>query len=57
MAPNLLEQNFEATAPNQKWVGDITPLMSSEGWLYLAVIIHLYSRSVIGCERIKCVKA
>jgi len=48
VAPNLPEQNFEATAPNQKWAGDITYLMSSEGWLYLAVIIDLYSRSVIG---------
>ena len=48
VAPNLLKQNFGATAPNQKWAGDITYLMSSEGWLYLAVIIDLYSRSVIG---------
>lgn len=43
LAPNLLEQDFETTAPNQKWAGDITYLMSSEGWLYLAVIIDLYS--------------
>lgn len=48
VAPNLLEQDFEATAPNQKWAGDITYLMSSEGWLYLAVIIDLYSRAVVG---------
>ncbi|QPL44978.1 DDE-type integrase/transposase/recombinase [Halomonas sp. A40-4] len=48
VSPNLLEQNFVATAPNQKWAGDITYLMSSEGWLYLAVIIDLYSRSVVG---------
>ncbi len=48
VAPNLLEQNFEATGPNQKWVGDITYLMTSEGWYYLAVIIDLYSRAVIG---------
>jgi transposase InsO family protein len=48
VAPNLLEQNFDATGPNQKWVGDITYLMTSEGWLYLAVIIDLYSRAVIG---------
>ena len=47
-APNLLGQNFEASAPNQKWAGDITYLMTSEGWLYLAVVIDLYSRSVIG---------
>lgn len=48
VAPNLLEQDFNATGPNQKWVGDITYLMTSEGWLYLAVIIDLYSRTVIG---------
>jgi transposase InsO family protein len=48
VAPNLLEQNFTTDKPNQKWAGDITYLMTSEGWLYLAVIIDLYSRSVIG---------
>lgn len=48
VAPNLLKRDFTASAPNQKWVGDITYLMTSEGWLYLAVIIDLYSRSVVG---------
>ena len=48
VAPNLLKQDFTATGPNQKWVGDITYLMTSEGWLYLAVIIDLHSRAVIG---------
>lgn len=48
VAPNLLEQDFTADAPNQKWAGDITYLMTSEGWLYLAVIIDLYSRQVVG---------
>ena len=48
VSPNLLEQNFTATAPNQKWVGDITYLWTDEGWLYLAVIIDLFSRQVIG---------
>ena len=48
VAPNLLEQDFNATGPNQKWVGDITYLMTSEGWLYLAVILDLHSRRVIG---------
>lgn len=47
-APNLLAQDFTADKPNQKWAGDITYLMTSEGWLYLAVIIDLYSRAVIG---------
>ena len=48
VAPNLLAQDFTADRPNQKWAGDITYLMTSEGWLYLAVIIDLYSRAVIG---------
>lgn len=45
---NLLGQDFTATAPNQKWVGDITYLGTDEGWLYLAVVIDLFSRQVIG---------
>jgi putative transposase len=45
---NLLNQDFSATAPNQKWVGDITYLWTEQGWLYLAVILDLYSRQVIG---------
>ena len=48
IAPNLLAQNFKATAPNQKWAGDITYIATSEGWLYLAVVIDLYSRQVVG---------
>lgn len=48
VAPNLLDRDFRAEAPNQKWAGDITYLYTSEGWLYLAVIIDLYSRAVIG---------
>jgi len=48
VAPNLLKQDFAAEAPNQKWVGDITYLATGEGWLYLAVLIDLYSRKVIG---------
>jgi transposase InsO family protein len=48
VAPNLLEQDFDAEHPNQKWVGDITYLWTDEGWLYLAVMIDLHSRKVIG---------
>lgn len=48
VAPNLLQQDFSVTAPNQKWVSDITYLWTDEGWLYLAVVIDLYSRMVIG---------
>ena len=47
-APNLLDRDFSATAPNQKWAGDITYIWTSEGWLYLAVILDLYSRRIIG---------
>lgn len=48
VAPNLLEQDFNATAPSQKWAGDITYLATSEGWMYLAVVIDLSSRQVVG---------
>lgn len=48
VAPNLLEQNFEASKPNEKWVSDITYIPTEEGWLYLSVIMDLYSRKVIG---------
>jgi putative transposase len=48
VAPNLLEQNFTTTAPNQAWVGDITYIWTAEGWSYLAVLIDLYSRRVVG---------
>lgn len=48
IAPNLLARNFVAEKPNQKWGGDITYLYTSEGWFYLAVIIDLYSRAVVG---------
>lgn len=48
IAPNLLDQDFSATGPNQKWAGDISYIWTGEGWLYLAVIIDLYSRRVIG---------
>ncbi len=48
IAPNLLDGDFQATGPNQKWAGDISYLWTAAGWLYLAVIIDLYSRRVIG---------
>ena len=48
VAPNLLEQNFEAEQPNQKYVSDITYIWTAEGWLYLAVVLDLYSRNVVG---------
>jgi putative transposase len=48
IANNLLERDFMATAPNEKWAGDITYIPTLEGWLYLAVVIDLFSRRVIG---------
>ena len=47
-APNLLERNFEALLPDRVWVGDVTFIATREGWLYLAVLIDLYSRQVVG---------
>jgi transposase InsO family protein len=48
IAPNLLNQEFWASRPNEKWVGDITYNGTAEGWLYLACILDLYSRQVVG---------
>ena len=48
IAPNLLERDFTADRPNQKWAGDISYIWTREGWLYLAVILDLHSRRVIG---------
>jgi transposase InsO family protein len=47
-APNLLNQDFHADQPNQKWVSDITYVGTSEGWLYLASVLDLYSRRIVG---------
>lgn len=47
-APNLLNREFQASQPNQKWVADITYIDTAEGWLYLASILDLYSRRVVG---------
>nr|ULG19876.1 transposase [Yersinia frederiksenii] len=52
--PNLLKQDFTATAPNQKWVGDITYLWTEAGWVYLAVMIDLFSRAVVGWSVMHC---
>jgi len=48
VAPNLLEQKFHASGPDKVWVGDITYIWTIEGWVYLAVLIDLYSRRVVG---------
>ena len=48
MAPNLLNRDFRAERPNQKWLTDITYILTLEGWLYLAAVLDLYSRRIIG---------
>jgi putative transposase len=48
IAPNLLDREFTADRPNQKWTGDISYIWTREGWLYLAVILDLHSWHVIG---------
>ena len=47
-APNSLNRDFTATAPNRKWVSDITYLATAQGWVYLAVVLDLFSRKVVG---------
>ena len=48
VAKNLLGRNFCADAPNQVWVGDITYVWTAEGWAYVAIVIDLFSRKVVG---------
>ena len=48
--PNLVEQNFNVLAPNQVWVADISYFWTREGWMYLAIVLDLYSRKVVGWE-------
>ena len=48
VAPNILGRQFEVLAPNQVWTGDITYIPTTEGWLYLAVVLDLFARLVVG---------
>jgi transposase InsO family protein len=48
VAENLLDQDFTAEAPNQRWAADITFIATNQGWLYLAVVMDLYSRRIVG---------
>ena len=56
IAPNLLERNFTATAPNRIWLADITYVETDQGWLYLATVLDLYSRKIVGwamCDHLR----
>jgi len=48
IAPNLLNREFNVAAPDKVWAGDITYIATDEGWLFLAVVIDLFSRQVVG---------
>ena len=48
VAPNLLNRNFTPSAPNQVWTADLTYIWTAEGWLYLAVVLDLFNREVVG---------
>ena len=57
ISPNLLDRDFTADYPDQKYVGDITYIWTAEGWLYLASVIDLYSRRIVGWSMDKNMKA
>lgn len=48
VADNLLNQNFNPTGPNEIWAGDVTYLKTAEGWMYLAIVMDLFSRRIVG---------
>jgi putative transposase len=48
VSPNILDRKFEADRPNQKWIADFTYIWTAEGWLYVAAVIDLFSRRVVG---------
>jgi len=48
IARNVLERDFKATAPNQKWLADLTYVATAEGWLYLALVLDLFARKIVG---------
>ena len=48
IAPNLLKRDFKASRPNERWLTDITYISTEEGWLYLAVVLDMFSRRIVG---------
>jgi putative transposase len=57
VAPNRLDRDFQATAPDRKWACDITYVWTDEGWVYLSVVIDLFSRKVVGWSMSEDLKA
>ena len=51
VSPNRLQRQFNPDAPDERWVTDITYIRTHEGWLYLAVVVDLFSRKIIGWSR------
>lgn len=54
VAPNLLQRDFSASGPNQKWVGDLLGVPTDEGWLYVAALLDTFSRRIIGLAMNAC---
>jgi transposase InsO family protein len=52
VAPNVLDRSFQAAAPNRKWIADFTYVWTAEGWLYVAAVIDLVSRRVVGWSNV-----
>ena len=48
IAPNVLKRDFKASAPNQKWLADLTYVPTAEGWLYVALVLDLFGRKIVG---------
>ena len=48
VAANVLDRGFQASAPNRKWIADFTYVWTAEGWLYVAAVVDLFSRRVVG---------
>ncbi len=57
VAPNRLDRDFDASAPNRKWACDLTYIWTDQGWLYLSVVIDLFSRRVVGWSMSEQLKA
>ena len=57
VSPNVLNRQFEQALPNQAWVADITYIHTRSGWLYLAVVLDLHSRKIVGWAMAPCMPA